>query len=230
MGAERGVSRSLSAACPQVGDDAAEGKDGDDEQHRAGVLDQCSDDARGETAGQRGLPAGVLRDRGEQALAPAEPDCRGEQCDGGGHRHRVVVQLIPRGGVAARDDVAQVPGRAGVEDAAGVVARAVRRREVERGERDQRRDGGHQHDERAFPGDRPGEHQHGRDGKAGADENHAADTRADPRRSLDHRQEGPGGGRRHGRPAPTCGGVQRGGDGGEHEHRQPGLELRLPIP
>ena len=61
-------------AAPQVAGNAAEGEHRDDEQDGARVLDQRPDHARGQTAGEGGLPDRVLRDGGEQALAPAQPE------------------------------------------------------------------------------------------------------------------------------------------------------------
>ena len=175
-------------AAPQVARDAAEREHGDDEQHRAGVLGERADDARGEAAGERGEPRRDRRRPGASS-APAQAHARRRRQrqrrrDG----HRVVLQLVPGGVVAAHDHVAQVAGRARVQDAAGVVAGAVRGREVERGERHERDERADQHEQRAPARDGAGEQHHGRHGEAGADEDHAADAGADPRGALDRRE------------------------------------------
>src|SRR5665213_155437 len=56
---------------PEVAEHAGQGADGDHEQHRAGVLGECPDHARGEAAGERGEPGGVAVDRCEQAPVAA---------------------------------------------------------------------------------------------------------------------------------------------------------------
>jgi hypothetical protein len=115
---------------PQVGDDAAEGEYRHDEEHGAGVLGERADHTRGEPSGEGGLPYWVATDGGEQALAVTDSQSHREEREGGCGRHRVIVQLVPRGIVAADHEVAYVARRARVEHAAGEVAAPVGRREI----------------------------------------------------------------------------------------------------
>jgi hypothetical protein len=59
--------RDVRRSVPQIAEYASEHTGGDHEQHRAGVLGERSDHARGQTAGERGKPSGVAADGREQA-------------------------------------------------------------------------------------------------------------------------------------------------------------------
>jgi hypothetical protein len=102
-----------------------------------------------------------------------------------------MVQLGEGGAVAAGDPLAQFPGRAGVQDAAGVVAHAVRGGEIECGQRPQAKDRSEEHGQGDVHGAHVEEQSHG-DGGPGADQDHATHSCPDSRRALHDGQFGAG--------------------------------------